>query len=298
MLSDATARKPFQNEKRYDTLRPSTSSFEASQTDLECQAQKIEEIRGRKFCCKSASPKFVANMIVVLMLHEIVIGSTVPNLIYWLFLELDRSAAGCVSAYGSKGHKFDPRRDPTKDRSAAGCVSAYGSKGLKFDPRRDPTKGLVVATQSDDEWWRSAPWTVILVCRLLQLPAAAFALFGVYRNSASYLIPFMLSQAETPRNAFDELIDSMPRRCQAISLGSYADLHSYMHVVSRHRATKPSNIFFSSPLLFLVLPILIYALALIAFIYAMYQAIRFINIKRMGNDVKVVVDEVNDEFLL
>lgn len=98
---------------------------------------------------------------------------------------------------------------------------------------------------------------VLIFCRLLQYIPAFLALLGNYIHRASLLIPFMMSQ---------------------ISLGSYADLQTYMQIISRFQKSNPDSILLITPLLYMVLPILLYAMLLVLFIYVMYEIIRYANV--------------------
>lgn len=68
-----------------------------------------------------------------------------------------------------------------------------------------------------------------------------------------------------------------------ISLGSYADLSTYMLLIQNFQNSHPDLWLFASPLLYVVLPIFIYAILLLLCIYVINKAIKFANMKRLGS---------------
>ncbi|KAK5972174.1 hypothetical protein GCK32_021269, partial [Trichostrongylus colubriformis] len=61
-----------------------------------------------------------------------------------------------------------------------------------------------------------------------------------------------------------------------ISLGSYADLTTYMLLIQNFQAKHPHLWLFTSPLLYVVLPILLYAALLMLCIYVTNKSIKFV----------------------
>lgn len=80
------------------------------------------------------------------------------------------------------------------------------------------------------------------------------------------------------------------RRPLQISLGSYADLTTYMLLVQNLQSSNPNLWIFASPLLYVVLPILIYAFLLLLCIYITNKSIKFVNMKRLGTINKATAD--------
>ncbi|CAL2040505.1 unnamed protein product [Caenorhabditis brenneri] len=123
------------------------------------------------------------------------------------------------------------------------------------------TFGTILVFASDygekESWYHSAQWLVILTCRLLQYPSCLIALFGIRNNNPALIVPFMLSQ---------------------VSLGSYADLHTYIQMVSKCSPSAPLPT--TSPIVLIVIPILVYAGVLMFFIYNMYMVVKCITVIR------------------
>ncbi|KAK6052317.1 hypothetical protein COOONC_10178 [Cooperia oncophora] len=154
------------------------------------------------------------------------------------------------------------RSDSTADyRFCHGGVSAkYLSNMIIIALIQEISVGLILAT-ADPEWFREPRFIILTACRIVQLVPCFLALAGNYTNNATLLVPFMLSQ---------------------ISLGSYADLTTYMLLVQNFQANHPDFWLFSTPLLYVVLPILLYAALLMLCIYITNKSIKFVNLKRLG----------------
>uniref|UniRef100_A0A7I4YNX2 ABC2_membrane domain-containing protein n=1 Tax=Haemonchus contortus TaxID=6289 RepID=A0A7I4YNX2_HAECO len=154
------------------------------------------------------------------------------------------------------------RSDSTADyRFCHGGVSAkYLSNMIIIALIQEISVGLILAT-ADPEWFREPRFIILTACRIVQLVPCFLALAGNYTNNATLLVPFMLSQ---------------------ISLGSYADLTTYMLLVQNFQANHPDFWLFANPLLYVVLPILLYACLLMFCIYVTNKSIKFVNLKRLG----------------
>uniref|UniRef100_A0A8R1HX75 Uncharacterized protein n=2 Tax=Caenorhabditis japonica TaxID=281687 RepID=A0A8R1HX75_CAEJA len=145
------------------------------------------------------------------------------------------------------------------------------------------TFGTILVFASDygeqESWYHNAQWLVILTCRLLQFPSCLIALFGIRNNNPAFIVPFMLSQ---------------------VSLGSYADLHTYIQLVSKCSGFAP--IATTSPILLIVIPILVYAVVLMFFIYNMYMIVKCITVIRgsgvEGGPSQPSERSVNDDLFL
>ncbi|CAB3409851.1 unnamed protein product [Caenorhabditis bovis] len=133
---------------------------------------------------------------------------------------------------------------------------------------------MTISTKNDEQvWWHNAQWIVILTCRLLQFPSCLIAFVGIRRKNPALIVPFIMSQ---------------------VSLGSYADLHTYIQLIS-HCASSSSLLKYSasSPILLIVLPIVFYAIVLILFIYFMYRIVRSITIQGVAYDIRSAPIEIS-----
>ncbi|EYC37419.1 hypothetical protein Y032_0793g2386 [Ancylostoma ceylanicum] len=155
------------------------------------------------------------------------------------------------------------RSDSTADyRFCHGGVSAkYLSNMIIIALIQEISVGLILAT-APLNWFRQPKFIILTACRVFQLVPCFLALAGNYTNNATLLVPFMLSQ---------------------ISLGSYADLSTYMLLIQDFQNSHPDLWLFASPLLYVVLPIFIYAVLLLLCIYVINKAIKFANMKRLGS---------------
>lgn len=162
------------------------------------------------------------------------------------------------------------RSDSTAEyRFCHGGVSAkYLSNMIIIALIQEISVGLILAT-APHEWYREPRFVILTACRIVQLVPCFLALAGNYANNAPLLVPFMLSQ---------------------ISLGSYADLTTYMLLVQNLQSSNPNLWIFASPLLYVVLPILIYAFLLLLCIYITNKSIKFVNMKRLGTINKATAD--------
>ncbi|CAJ0602989.1 unnamed protein product [Cylicocyclus nassatus] len=154
------------------------------------------------------------------------------------------------------------RSDSTAEyRFCHGGVSAkYLSNMIIIALIQEISVGLILATEPVN-WFRQPKFIILTACRVLQLVPCFLALAGNYTNNATLLVPFMLSQ---------------------ISLGSYADLSTYMLLIQNYQDSHPDVWLFASPLLYVVIPIFIYALLLLLCIYITNKSIQFVNMKRLG----------------
>ncbi|CAI2350341.1 unnamed protein product [Caenorhabditis sp. 36 PRJEB53466] len=141
------------------------------------------------------------------------------------------------------------------------------------------TFGTILVFASDygekENWYQSAQWLVILTCRLLQYPSCFISLFGIRNNNPALIVPFMLSQ---------------------VSLGSYADLHTYIQLVSKcsPSAAMPTT----SPIILIVIPILVYAGVLMFFIYNMYMIVKCFTVIRGGGGTHNTDRSINEDLFL
>lgn len=103
------------------------------------------------------------------------------------------------------------------------------------------------------------------------------ALLGNYRNNAYLSIPFMISQA---------------------FIGSYADIHTWILLCAEWRQNYPDFFLFSTPLLFLVLPLLAYSALICLILYVQYKAVQFVSVKKMSRSRGGVADETLVESLM
>ncbi|KAE9419081.1 hypothetical protein Angca_000630, partial [Angiostrongylus cantonensis] len=154
-------------------------------------------------------------------------------------------------------------------RFCRGGVSAkYLSNMIIIALIQEISVGLILATASPN-WFREPRFVILTACRVAQLLPCFLALAGNYTNNATLLVPFMLSQ---------------------ISLGSYADLSTYMLLIQNFRSTYPDFWIFVSPVLYVVLPIFIYAALLLLCIYVTNKSIKFVTMKRLGANHKNTTD--------
>ncbi|KAK6746663.1 hypothetical protein RB195_000124 [Necator americanus] len=155
------------------------------------------------------------------------------------------------------------RSDSTADyRFCHGGVSAkYLSNMIIIALIQEISVGLILSTAPVD-WFREPKFIILTTCRVLQLIPCFLALAGNYTNNATLLVPFMLSQT---------------------SLGSYADLSTYMLLIQNFQDAHPDFWLFASPLLYVVIPVLIYAVLLLLCIYITNKSIKFVNMKRLGS---------------
>ncbi|CAJ0584416.1 unnamed protein product, partial [Mesorhabditis spiculigera] len=107
--------------------------------------------------------------------------------------------------------------------------------------------------------WQSPSNLPLTPIRLFQLLTVAICYIGLWRHKCYYLVPFIVFQ---------------------LTLGSYADLTTWMLLVKAHsqKDTVPP-VYFSTPLIYLVLPILIYAAFCVFFTYVMYKCYAFFKAK-------------------
>ncbi|CAJ0933033.1 unnamed protein product, partial [Mesorhabditis belari] len=99
----------------------------------------------------------------------------------------------------------------------------------------------------------------LLTIRCCQLITVAIAYFGLWKHKHYFLIPFIVSQ---------------------LTLGAYSDLSTWMILVKEQSSKgKVPSVFFSTPLFYLVLPILLYASLCIFFTYVMYKCFAFFKIR-------------------
>ncbi|VDL76015.1 unnamed protein product [Nippostrongylus brasiliensis] len=146
-----------------------------------------------------------------------------------------------------------PKSDSTADyRFCHGGVSAkYLSNMIIIALIQEISVGLILATSSPNWYWEPR-FVILTACRIVQLVPCFLALAGNYSNNATLLVPFMLSQ--------------------------------------NVQANHPDFWLFASPLLYVVLPMLIYACLLLLCIYITNKSIKFVNLKRLGAINKNAID--------
>ncbi|CAI5448356.1 unnamed protein product [Caenorhabditis angaria] len=148
-------------------------------------------------------------------------------------------------------------------------MSSFCAYFIVFLIFQEITIGLAIAIYNKF----SPQWLIIIVCRILQYPTCFLAIFGVRKSNPAMIVPFMLSQ---------------------VSLGSYADLHTYIQLVSLCNSSSSKESFvFSNPIILIVLPVLIYSSLLVIFIYSMYTIVREITVSR-----GIVPHSIQDEYIL
>ncbi|PAV89789.1 hypothetical protein WR25_22443 [Diploscapter pachys] len=184
------------------------------------------------------------------IIHALPHGSHKTRKISWYFSKKDPPEVNQIfddSIMEPSTSNETERKLPLKDidvyekenRFCYGYLSpTYVANAIIIALIQEITLGLILAIRVENDWWMHPQLVVLILCRLLQYIPAVLALLGNYIHRASLLIPFMMSQ---------------------ISLGSYADLQTYMQIISRFQKSSPDSILLITPLLYMVLPILLYA---------------------------------------
>ncbi|KAJ1368710.1 hypothetical protein KIN20_029967 [Parelaphostrongylus tenuis] len=202
-----------------------------------------------------------------------------PKRFHWYIRPKDREAFNEKSKHPSTSTDPNQQMLPysnkpeihstSRYRFCRGGVSAkYLSNMIIIALIQEISVGLILATASPN-WFREPRFIILTACRIAQLLPCFLALAGNYTNNATLLVPFMLSQ---------------------ISLGSYADLSTYMILIQDFRSTYPDLWIFISPMLYVVLPIFIYAILLLLCIYITNKSIKFVTMKRLGANRKNTMD--------
>ncbi|WKY07407.1 hypothetical protein Q1695_007113 [Nippostrongylus brasiliensis] len=200
-----------------------------------------------------------------------------PKRFHWYIRPKDRDIIDEEKMHPSTSQDLSEQSLPPSNRSDStadyrfchGGVSAkYLSNMIIIALIQEISVGLILATSSPNWYWEPR-FVILTACRIVQLVPCFLALAGNYSNNATLLVPFMLSQ---------------------ISLGSYADLTTYMLLIQNVQANHPDFWLFASPLLYVVLPMLIYACLLLLCIYITNKSIKFVNLKRLGAINKNAID--------
>ncbi|CAI4222054.1 unnamed protein product [Auanema sp. JU1783] len=157
-------------------------------------------------------------------------------------------------------HQTDSLRDDLSEyRFCRGGISAKSlSNMIIIALIQEITCGLIFATR-DELWYSNLQMLFLAACRIIQLAPCFCALLGNYRNNAVLVFPFMIIQT---------------------TVGSYADIQSYLVLLQDWRDVSSDLFLLSSPFYYLVIPLFGYVLALLLVLYIQYKSMKIVNKKK------------------